>query len=417
MPVEDAWFTKDRATGKKVQTKRHGRGKRWRVRNPDQPTRSFEKKGDAEAHDVQVRSQVQQGLKPFDLTAGRMLFRDYAEEWLARQAYSPSSSSHYRGYLTTHLFPHFGDMQLGRIADTAHSTITGWLAWMRKKPNPRSETGRPYADSSIELIYIFLSSILKAAWRDKKIPCDPCADVPYPKAGKPARVQVWEPATVYKLLDHVPDTFETLVLSAATCGHRQGEAAAIAVENIRVGVIDIVHQVQRVDGNLVLVPPKRNSVRTGVPLPSSTAQSLAAHLQLYPTVSVPCRCPRADHEGKTWRLLFHDQLPGYVPEGSRRRARPQPLLARTLNETVWHPTLRKAGLDPASADRTGMHMLRHFAVSCWLTNGAQPHEVQQWVGHKSFKTTMDIYGHLFPNGAQRGRDIMDRVFGNRPRVA
>ena len=45
----------------------------------------------------------------------------------------------------------------------------------------------------------------------------------------------------------------------------------------------------------------------------------------------------------------------------------------------------------------GLHQLRHTCVSVLIAEGANPKEIQEWVGHASIEETMDTYGHLFPN--------------------
>ncbi|WP_050993625.1 tyrosine-type recombinase/integrase [Streptomyces violaceusniger] len=52
------------------------------------------------------------------------------------------------------------------------------------------------------------------------------------------------------------------------------------------------------------------------------------------------------------------------------------------------------------------HSLRHFFASTAWANGGPIHEVSRWLGHKSIKTTVDIYGHLVPEAWDRCRDVM-----------
>ncbi len=54
--------------------------------------------------------------------------------------------------------------------------------------------------------------------------------------------------------------------------------------------------------------------------------------------------------------------------------------------------------------------LRHFFASTALAAGIPIHEVSRWLGHKSIKTTVDIYGHLVPESWDRCRDIMQTAF-------
>jgi hypothetical protein len=43
------------------------------------------------------------------------------------------------------------------------------------------------------------------------------------------------------------------------------------------------------------------------------------------------------------------------------------------------------------------HELRHTAASLAIASGADLKVVQQMLGHKSATTTLDLFGHLFPD--------------------
>ncbi|MGX1759525.1 tyrosine-type recombinase/integrase [Streptomyces lydicus] len=49
------------------------------------------------------------------------------------------------------------------------------------------------------------------------------------------------------------------------------------------------------------------------------------------------------------------------------------------------------------------HCLRHFFASTALGHGNPVHEVSRWLGHRSIKTTVDVYGHLIPASWDRCR--------------
>jgi integrase len=49
---------------------------------------------------------------------------------------------------------------------------------------------------------------------------------------------------------------------------------------------------------------------------------------------------------------------------------------------------------PAPPAPFNWHVLRHFAVSCWIEAGLSPKTVQTFAGHGSLQVTMDRYGHL-----------------------
>ncbi|WP_246530782.1 tyrosine-type recombinase/integrase [Streptomyces bathyalis] len=50
--------------------------------------------------------------------------------------------------------------------------------------------------------------------------------------------------------------------------------------------------------------------------------------------------------------------------------------------------------------------LRHFFASTALANGVPIHEVSRWLGHRSIKTTIDVYGHLLPSAWDRCREAL-----------
>ena len=52
------------------------------------------------------------------------------------------------------------------------------------------------------------------------------------------------------------------------------------------------------------------------------------------------------------------------------------------------------------------HDLRHYYASLLIRSGASVKVVQSRLGHASAKTTLDTYGHLFPDEEDRtrGRD-------------
>src|SRR5262249_45977331 len=104
----------------RVKTDRHGLGHRYRVRyvGPDgkERSRSFpdRAKRNAEAFMVSVESDKLRGSY-IDPAAGRILFRDYAETWLRTRTFDESSREAAEYKVRKHLYPYFGDRQLGSI--------------------------------------------------------------------------------------------------------------------------------------------------------------------------------------------------------------------------------------------------------------------------------------------------------------
>src|SRR4051794_12562970 len=117
MPVDDLWFyAKQRGLdGERLPTKRHGRGKRWRVRWVDDTGRPrqllFERKADAERHDVNVRADLSRG-QYVDPVAGKVTVKAYGEAWRAGQLHNGATADRIERTLRVHVYPGLGDMQL-----------------------------------------------------------------------------------------------------------------------------------------------------------------------------------------------------------------------------------------------------------------------------------------------------------------
>jgi integrase len=68
--------------------------------------------------------------------------------------------------------------------------------------------------------------------------------------------------------------------------------------------------------------------------------------------------------------------------------------------------IRAAGI----AEGFSPHSLRHAFASTLLAQGVPITDVAHWLGHKSIAIKFEIYGHLVPSAAGRGRVALDREF-------
>jgi integrase len=71
---------------------------------------------------------------------------------------------------------------------------------------------------------------------------------------------------------------------------------------------------------------------------------------------------------------------------------------------IWHEAA-----DPVREDITP-HDLRHFYASVLIRQGADVKLVQARMGHESATTTLDTYGHLWPDSDERTRAAIDAAF-------
>lgn len=54
--------------------------------------------------------------------------------------------------------------------------------------------------------------------------------------------------------------------------------------------------------------------------------------------------------------------------------------------------------------------MRHTYVAIRIAAGAHPKEIREERGHSSYKTTMDVYGHLFQSSVERTADGIEAMY-------
>ena len=146
-------------------------------------------------------------------------------------------------------------------------------------------------------------------------------------------------------------------------------------------------------------PPKSSTSYRNIPLGEVAVRALADNLGTHPAL---------EPEG----IVFHT--------GARplSRKRIHEIWRRALSKEVpcpqWANERAVLGVRKPLANWLGRsvtpHDLRHFYASALIRQGADVKLVQARLGHKSAQTTIDIYGHLWPDSDERTRTAIDAVF-------
>ena len=183
---------------------------------------------------------------------------------------------------------------------------------------------------------------------------------------------------------------EALFSVALGMGLRQGEALGLRWDDIDLtaGTLRVRHQLQRVDGRLVLVPPKTTKSRRTLVLPPLILDALREHEKRQVAEKI--------WAGSRWAetgLVF-----------ANRTGRPTQ--ARRVIEQ-FHSALEDAGIR-----RIRFHDLRHSCATLLLVQGVSPPVVMEVLGHSEIALTMNAYSHVVPElqyeAAQRMQAILDR---------
>lgn len=174
MAVDDLWYLarRDPKTGERRPTKRHGRGKRWRVRWNDPRTGEtrtelFERKADAERHDVSMHADISRG-QYIDPRAGKITIAEYAAQWRTHQLHRDSTADMVERAFRLHILPVLGHVPL---ADARASHIRAWV----------KATAENLSTSTLHVVYSYVKSMFADAAIDKIIASSPCVEIRLPE--------------------------------------------------------------------------------------------------------------------------------------------------------------------------------------------------------------------------------------------
>lgn len=333
---------------------------KWRARYRDttgkEHARHFTRKVDAQRWLDDVTTAINTGTYVDPRTA-RMTVGEWCDVWL--EGYSGRRASTVR-QAKVHIAlikAEFGDTPLAAVRP---SHVRSWTAKL-------AEQGR--AQSYIYATYRRLAQLMADAVHDGIIPRSPCSRRTSPKQGE-QRPYVATSGQVWALHDAMPAHLAPAVLLGAFAGLRVSEAAGLRVTDV-----DFMRRVINVAVQYGDAPVKTTSSAASVPIPEDLALMLAAAVK--------------EAKGKAGEKATHvvtDELGRPTSPWAIERA------LRAVRESV-------EGL-PAGFR---FHDLRHHYASTLIDAGLSVKVVQSCLRHQSATTTLNTYGHLFPDTDESAR--------------
>lgn len=388
MAVDDRWYLTGRGPGgERVPSRRHGRGKRWRVRYVDDAGRKreqlFDRKPDADRFDANTRADVSRGVY-VDPAAGKVTVKAYAEQWRANLLHRDSTGARVEQALRVHVVPILGRLALAQVRA---SHLQGWVR----------DRAAVLAPSTLHVVYGYLAGMFAAAVADRLIGVSPCVGVRLPEIERGERY-IPTPELVHALADALAERYGALIYPAAGCGLRQGEALGLELAHVDFlgREIRVVQQLKTVTGRPpFLAPVKTATSRRTVEMGTVVAERLARHVEVYPPAEIEIddeTDPRKPLRRKA-KLLFVN--------GNGDPIR------RTSWRQFWVPAVSAAGL-PAGF---GYHGLRHYYATLLIHAGASVKTVQMALGHSTPMITLNTYAGEWPEAVDRTRSLVDAALG------
>jgi integrase len=338
---------------------RRGRGKRWLAvwAGPGGEERSkvFAKRADADRYGAAQETDSLRGVF-IDPRLSRLTVGAWCDSvWLPGYARHRRSSVRQAHVHVKQIKAEFGEMTFGAVRP---SHVRSWTARL---------LAEGFAPSYVYVLHSRLAQIFSDAVHDGIVPRSPCSRRTSPGQGR-QRPYVATTDQVWALHDAMPARTRAAVLLGAFAGMRVAETCGL-----RAADVDFMRGVIHPHFQYPAEPLKTDTSRMAVPNPRSMALQLSAHV--------------ATVEGE---LLL-----GVSPHSLERAF-------RTARATV-----------DGMPEGFRYHDLRHYFASLLIASGADVKTVQARLRHASAKTTLDTYGHLWPDRDESTRAAVEAVFGAR----
>jgi integrase len=192
--------------------------------------------------------------------------------------------------------------------------------------------------------------------------------------GKP-KVYLATTEQVWAIHDAVPDHLRVAVLLGAFAGLRVAE-----VSGLRVSDVDFIRGVVRPKQQWPDSPLKTEGSDQPIPIPQDLALLLSASVKMYPS------------EMMVTNGLGTDRCGPWIIERAIRDIRDE--------------------VDDLPEGFT-FHDLRHYFASLLIASGADIKTVQARMRHALARTTLETYGHLWPDADESTRSVVGAVIADR----
>ncbi|WP_308213474.1 tyrosine-type recombinase/integrase [Streptoalloteichus tenebrarius] len=199
-------------------------------------------------------------------------------------------------------------------------------------------------------------------------------------------------AEIRQIEQGLPENLKLAVWLMAGAGLRVGEAMAVSAKCVRGETLRVWQQMSlapdpetgRYVTHLAPLKHRAEGDYRDIPIPKFLREKVKEHIAQHGTLSTP----------EAEEMLFRTKINTLMSVDNFRHHWDKAVGALKLAYTP--------------------HDLRHYFASTALHGGVALNEVSAWLGHKSIKTTVDIYGHLTQEASARMRRVMQEALSASP---
>lgn len=267
-----------------------------------------------------------------------------------------------RTLIETKILPYFGDKQMNEI------TAVDIIKWQNTLLN------QEYKPTYLRMIQNQLTALFNHAERFYDLKNNPCKKVDKMGRSNAKELNFWtkeEYEIFMQGFTEEEEMYRIIFLMLFWLGCRVGELLALTSEDIDFenGTVSISKTYFRRNKTDYVTSPKTESSNRKITIP----QFLQVEMK-----------------------HFIDRQYGLTPEG-----RIFPITDRAIQKKM------KQKMELAKLKPIRVHDLRHSHIALLIEKGMQPLVIAQRVGHDSVNTTMNIYGHLYPNKQKQVADLLN----------
>lgn len=311
-------------------------------------------------------------------------FEQLAEIFFEQTKYDHKPSYNYskRTNFESHLLPYFKKADIRNIS-RSH------IREFREELINNSKLG----NNTINKIILLLKKIFDVAIDEEVIDINPCQKIKKLRIEK-KEMEFWTPEEFAQFLKYLndekteEDCYELIFYTLFFTGMRIGELLALTWDDINFArrEISINKTVSHIRGETVVSTPKTKS----------SIRRISVHSKLI-------------NKLKEWKAiqekLFTNQFAlahtNSVQVFQFRLTGTSRFHVRKKMDAIFrhHPEMK----------RIRIHDFRHSHVALLVDNREELVTIKERMGHSSITTTIDVYGHLFPNRQQEMADRLDGI--------
>lgn len=262
----------------------------------------------------------------------------------------------------TKIIPYFGEKQMNEI------TPVDIIKWQNALLN------QDYKPTYLRMIQNQVTALFNHAERFYQLKENPCKKVDKMGRANAKELNFWTKDEYEQFIQgftEEEEMYRIIFQMLFWLGCRVGELLALTSEDIDFenGTVSISKTYYRRNQTDYITPPKTESSNRKITIPKFLQEELKN---------------------------FLDRQYGLTPE-----ERIFPITDRAIQKKMKQKT-ELAKLKPIR-----VHDLRHSHIALLIEKGMQPLVIAQRVGHDSVNTTMNIYGHLYPNKQKQVADMLN----------